>query len=199
MSNGGEPLLVRILRWVAVVAMVTFAVLVAWPDAAGAHGVATLTIHGDGRGSVWVTARWDDGHPITESMAATAIATSKAGQRVGPVPLKPLHDSAGTLAFGDPLAAGDWQVVADLAAPALGHCAASVAVAAPGQPAASPTETRCASSAPPGTASSGAQRDVRKVTLYVVGGGLLVALLVAVIGYFTRPPRPAPVPSRRRR
>src|SRR5205085_6788672 len=43
---------------------------------ADAHGGVVLTLHGDGHGSVWLTAAWQDGHPVTEPVGMTLMATS---------------------------------------------------------------------------------------------------------------------------
>jgi hypothetical protein len=197
MSQEGT-VLVRVLRWVAVVVAVTLAIVGACQEGAFAHSAAELSIHTDNKGSVWVTAKWQDGHPITEPMAAALIATSRSGQRIGPVGLKAMHDEAGTLTLEQRLGAGEWTVVADLATPAIGHCEAVVPVAAAGQPAAAPTETRCAAASQAADVNK-IRRGIRPVTLAVIGAGLGIAFLLAVVVYVNRPPTPAPPPSRIRR
>ncbi len=108
---------------------------------AGAHGGAILTIHGDGHGSVWVVAQYQDGHPITGPVGAVLTATSAAtGQRVGPVALRQQGD--GTLVYSGTLTAGEWSVVAEMATPVLGRCATTLRVAGPGASGA-PEQVRC--------------------------------------------------------
>lgn len=91
----------------------------AWASPAFAHGSVVLALHGDGRGSVWVTAVWADGHPITEPIGAVLTATSASGLSVGPVPLQ---SDGGALRYGGTLAAGDWTVTAEMGTPAIGRC-----------------------------------------------------------------------------
>ena len=191
--------MVRVLRWAAVVAAltipVTVAVVAACQDAAGAHGGATMTIHADGTGSVWVTAQWQDGHAITEPVAAVLTANPTAGgTRIGPTPLRALHDEAGTLVLADKLGPGEWSVVADMASPAIGHCEATVRVA--GTP--SPGETRCGATPAPARAAQADTRSARPVALLVVGAGVLIAAGVAFLVIRQRP-RPERVPSRARK
>src|SRR6266545_3828399 len=138
-GTGPSPVLllpVLLLQRVALVCLVVVLVVLSWPKAAGAHSGAVLTIHGDGRGSVWVVAQYQDGHPITEPAGAVLTATSTStGQRIGPVALRQRGDGAGTLAYGGSLPSGEWQVVAELASPVLGRCSATLRVAAAGSPA----------------------------------------------------------------
>ncbi|MFD0581416.1 hypothetical protein [Dactylosporangium darangshiense] len=81
---------------------------------ADAHDGVILTLHGDGHGSVWLTVLWQDGHPVTEPVGMTMLATSDAGQRVGPVPLRRNGDA---LTYSGTLAPGDWTVVAEMGTP----------------------------------------------------------------------------------
>jgi hypothetical protein len=94
-----------------------------------AHAGAVLTVHSDGAGSVWITARWADGHPVTGS-ASAILTASAAGQRVGPAPLRATGDGAGTLTYSGQLAPGQWTVTAEMAVPAVARCDAQVQVPA---------------------------------------------------------------------
>lgn len=117
--------------------------------AAGRHGTIGLIIHSDGAGSVWATATWEDGHPVDGPVAATLLAVSDSGERIGPAALTRVA-GAGALVLERALAAGTWRVVVDVAAPGIGHCEATVRVGElASRPAstvgqlASPSETRC--------------------------------------------------------
>ncbi|BCB90898.1 hypothetical protein [Phytohabitans suffuscus] len=99
-----------------------------------AHAGAVLTVHSDGAGSVWVTASWTDGHPVTRPVSAVLTATA-AGQRVGPAPLRAIGDGAGTLTYSGQLPPGQWTVTAELAMPAVARCDARFDVGAPAVPA----------------------------------------------------------------
>jgi hypothetical protein len=119
------------------------ATAVALPAPARAHAGLALTVNDDGRGNVSVDVAWADGHPVTETIAGTLMATG-AGQ-VGPSPLTRLPGES-TLVYPRPLPEGTWQVVVDVALPAIGRCAAPVTV---GGAAAKPGTTRCVPSAEP--------------------------------------------------
>ncbi|GAA3256423.1 hypothetical protein GCM10010532_106400 [Dactylosporangium siamense] len=98
---------------------------------AAAHDGVILTLHGDGRGSVWVTATWQDGHPVTEAVGITLLATTADGRRQGPAGLRRNGDA---LTFAGTLDAGDWTVVAEMGTPAIGRCQGVLHVAADGAP-----------------------------------------------------------------
>jgi hypothetical protein len=140
------------MRRAALTGAVALLILLSWPAAAGAHGSAVLTVHGDGRGSVWVVAQYQDGHPITERIGAVLTATSATGQRVGPVALRQLNDGTGTLAYSGTLSVGEWSVVAEMAAPLLGRCAATLRIAAAGASPV-PEQVRCGSAGSPSSAA----------------------------------------------
>lgn len=176
----------------------TLLVLLAWPAPAGAHGLAVLTIHGDGRGSVWVTALWQDGHPITEPVGAVLTAKSATGERIGPVALRQRGDGTGTLSYSGTLAAGEWAVEAEMGTPAIGRCTATVLVAAPGASPA-PTEVRCgavASAAAGAANGAGAASKVGAWAWLAAGLGVLAA--VGVVALFASRKRPARTASRHR-
>jgi hypothetical protein len=160
-------------------------VVVAWASPAFAHGSVILTLHGDGRGSVWMTAAWADGHPITDPIGAVLTATSSAGQTVGPAALRSTGDA---LTYSGTLAAGDWTVTAEMGTPAIGRCQATMHVS----PSAAPTSTRCAppaaAPAPPPSESSS------HVGWYVA---IAVAAVAALAGLFAFARR-SPAPARRR-
>jgi len=173
-------------------------ILLAWPGAASAHGGAVLTVHGDGRGSVWVVAQYQDGHPITEPAGAILTATSTGGQRVGPVALRQLNDGSGTLAYSGTLAAGQWSVVAEMASPVLGRCAAVLRVA--GSDASPvPDQVRCGvlGSSSPAPAPTGTPGGA---WLWLAAGVGLLLLAATGLAVFARRKRPgqAKGPKRRR-
>ena len=98
---------------------------------AAAHDGVILTLHGDGHGSVWVTAAWQDGHPVTEAVGITLLATTADGRREGPAGLRRNGDA---LTYAGTLGAGDWTVVAEMGTPAIGRCQGVLHVAADGAP-----------------------------------------------------------------
>jgi hypothetical protein len=167
----------------ATVLAVAFA-LGAWPSPASAHRDIVLTVHTDGRGSVWVTAAWIDGHPVAEAVGATLLATSARGERVGPVPLRQIADTAGTLVYEGTLGPGDWRVVAETGQPSIARCEADVRSAdATTRP--EPAQTRCAPVASPAGSTPGA----RSFTPFVVLGGVLTASALAyALARSRRPP-----------
>jgi hypothetical protein len=158
-------------------------VLLAWPARAFAHGLAILTIHGDGRGAVWVTAEWEDGHPITEPVGAVITATSSTGQRIGPAPLGRLPD--GRLSYHGTLPPGEWTVVAEMGTPAVGQCTGRVPVAASGATAI-PTEIRCGTpnpvTAPPGQAQTSSTTG----TWLWLAVAVAILVAVGVVAMFAR-------------
>jgi hypothetical protein len=172
-------------RWFALAGLVVTA-LVVTASPASAHGAAMITIHGDGRGSVSMTAVWSDGHPITEPVGALLTASTSDGRRVGPVALRQNGDA---LTYPDTLAPGRWTVVIEMGTPALGRCEATVTVAGPGESPA-PTEVRCGAPEP----STPAEERARSLPWYVVAIG--VAVLAAAVAGWVRASR---VPSSRRR
>jgi len=167
-----------LLRRAAVLWVVVAGVLFVAPVRAGAHSAAVLTIHADGLGAVWVTAEWQDGHPITEPVAAAVTATSGAGQRVGPAALRRSAERPDALTLADRLGPGDWTVVAEMAAPTLGRCEATLRVA----PAAAASETTHRCPVPVAAAPARPRSNSTRPAVLVVA---FVAPLVAVlIGLF---------------
>ncbi|GAA2642689.1 hypothetical protein GCM10010399_90870 [Dactylosporangium fulvum] len=159
--------------------------VVLWGAPGYAHGGATVTVHSDGRGSVWITAQWQDGHPINEPtpVTLTAVPVSGGGPSVGPSTLRQTGDERGTQTYGGALAPGLWQVAVDLGAPVDGHCRARVPVAA-ADASPAPVEVAClipatqtsAAEPPPGTAGGSL------TPLWFTLGGLAVA--GAALGWF---------------
>jgi hypothetical protein len=130
-------------------------------------------------------------------VTATATTGPSSGQRIGPAPLRQLHDAAGTLAYGGTLAPGEWAVVVDMGTPALGHCAATVRVAAAGASPV-PAEVRCGvvassgpAAAPGGSSGSGAG--------WWLAVGVAILTAIGAVFLFAKRKRPLPVPSRSRR
>ncbi|MET7424468.1 hypothetical protein [Dactylosporangium sp. NPDC005555] len=116
---------------------------------AAAHDGVILTLHGDGRGSVWVTADWQDGHPVTEAVGITLLATTADGRREGPAGLR---RNGTALTYAGTLGAGDWTVVAEMGTPAIGRCQGVLHVgpdAAPQDIVCAPPSPAAAAPAPP--------------------------------------------------
>ncbi|WP_155371476.1 hypothetical protein [Catellatospora vulcania] len=121
--------------------------------AAHAHRGVLPTLHHDGRGTVWLTLAWDDGHPVTEPGLAMMSASSAGGASVPVTALRPLAHDPATLPLPGALAAGDWTVIVDVAAPGVGYCSVRLQVAADGVPqtiaCATPTAATTAAPADP--------------------------------------------------
>jgi hypothetical protein len=149
---------------------------------AEAHGSVAVSIHSDGRGSVWVIATWEDGHPIAQRVAAALLAYAQDGQRVGPAPLVQGIDGPGTLRFNGVLTPGVWTVAIDVADPGVRHCTAVVPVA---DATATPKATNhgsCGGSARLSTARAAPSRGVSwwpllgLVPLVVLGGATFATI-----------------------
>ncbi|WP_433614826.1 hypothetical protein ACQP2P_09705 [Dactylosporangium sp. CA-139114] len=152
---------------------------------ADAHGGVVLTLHGDGRGSVWVTSVWQDGHPVTEPIGMTMLATSSTGERVGPVPLKRNGDA---VTYSGTLAPGAWTIVADMGTPAIGRCEGVLHVAEAAATA-TPDEKTC--EPPPSSASPAPAPASTSFTWvwYLLG----VVVVAGALGFvFFRPSKAAP-------
>ncbi|MDG6102661.1 hypothetical protein Daura_41930 [Dactylosporangium aurantiacum] len=144
-------------RSVVVIASALLAVL-SLASPAGAHGGASVTVHSDGRGSVWITAQWQDGHPINEPTPVTLTATPAAGGTAAPVPASTLTqtgDARGTQTWSGVLPPGSWRVAIDLGPPVDGHCQALVPSAADGTASPQPVEVACLIPATGATAATG--------------------------------------------
>jgi hypothetical protein len=113
---------------IAVAAVLACAGIVAWPAPAHGHGSIGLMVSGDGRGVVRVSAQWADGHPVTGVIGASFTAVSDGGQRVGPVGLKMVGTTDGTMRYDGTLPPGQWAVVVDVGQPAIARCAGNLAV-----------------------------------------------------------------------
>jgi hypothetical protein len=144
---------------------------------AQAHGGASVTIHSDGHGSVWITAQWQDGHAISEPTVVTLTAASSATS-VAPSVLRQTGDERGTQTYGGTLDPGAWRVAIDLGPPVNGHCQALIQAVAPSATA-QPTEVACLipATAPSGAApaSSSAPGGGSLTPLWVTLGALAVA------------------------
>jgi hypothetical protein len=160
------------------------AAVLATASPASAHSGLVLTVHGDGRGAVWLTAQWEDGHPVTEPVGALLTASTATGKRVGPVALK---QNGTSLTYPGTLEAGTWTVVAETGTPAIGRCEATLTVAGPGQ-SPRPSEVRCGGSAP---AAAAAPRSTGAWVYVLAAVGVLAVAGVAwyLVGRAARPAR----------
>ncbi|MEU0561595.1 hypothetical protein [Dactylosporangium sp. NPDC006015] len=130
-DRGPAPLWRRAAACVAAALALASGTVLGTAKPAAAHDGVILTLHGDGRGSVWVTATWQDGHPVTEAVGITLLATTADGRREGPAGLRRNGDA---LTFAGTLATGDWTVVAEMGTPAIGRCQGVLHVAPGGAP-----------------------------------------------------------------
>jgi len=184
-------------RWAgAIVAGLAGALL--WGTPASAHGNVTMTVHSDGRGSVWMTAAWSDNHPISDPIGAILTGTSSTGAQVGPVPLRQTGDA---LTYTGELAPGDWTLTAEMGTPAIGRCAATVHIVAASDPAPSPAAITCATSPAPGpTAAAAPATSSAWPGLAAIGGAGAflaagVALWIRARPMWTAARRVRPVPA----
>ncbi|GAA3288587.1 hypothetical protein Dvina_43305 [Dactylosporangium vinaceum] len=155
---------------------------------AQAHGGAAVTINSDGRGSVWITAHWQDGHPINEPTQVTMAARTDAGAAVPPATLHQTGDERGTQTYTGTLDPGAWRISIDLGAPVNGHCQALIPVA-PSSATAQPTEVACLI---PATAQSAAATDGAAgslTPLWITLAALAVAGAAVATYRFRRRPR----------
>ncbi|GAA2621228.1 hypothetical protein GCM10010399_60290 [Dactylosporangium fulvum] len=177
-----------LLATVVAVAVAVFG----FAESADAHNGVVLTLHGDGRGSVWITATWQDGHPVTEAVGMTMLATSVSGTRVGPVGLQ---RKGNALAYAGTLQPGEWTVVAEMGTPAIGRCQGTVRVAAADSPA-TPDETTCAP--PPVAVQPSPSAPSRSFTwVWYLLGVLVVTALVTLFAARRRPAAPSRRPAPR--
>ena len=173
-------------RRAAACLLTTLIAVLALANPAAAHNGVILTLHGDGRGSVWITAVWQDGHPLTEPVGITMLATSATGERVGPVGLQ---RSGEALTYSGTLKPGEWTVVADMGTPAIGRCQGVVRVAAEG---ATPTPDQTTCAPPPVAAPPAPSAPSRSWTwVWYLGGVLVATALVTALFFRTRRPAPA--------
>jgi hypothetical protein len=180
----------RLVSWAAVVCVIILAVVACWHDTAYAHGNVVLTLHSDGRGSVWADVAWEDGHPVAEPIAAAISGQSAAGGSLGPAAMRGTPGEA-TVRYEGTLAPGRWTVTVDAATPGPGTCTATFDVG----PEAVEGSTTCAPPTPlPGAAASGGD-DVGEVTggvpwgVVAITAGVLLAAGV-VLALTTRRMRP---------
>ncbi|GAA1390016.1 hypothetical protein [Catellatospora chokoriensis] len=149
---------------------------------AGAHRGVLPTLHHDGRGTVWLTLAWDDGHPVTEPGLAMLSAIGDTGTTVPVTALRPLPHDPATLPLPGALAAGDWTVTVDVATPGVGYCSARVRVAADAVPQTLPC-------APPATSSAVAAAPRTEGPPLVLVAALAAAALAAGVLWSRRPTR----------
>ncbi|WP_120315498.1 hypothetical protein [Catellatospora citrea] len=159
----------------SVVVAVTAGLVFGAAAPAGAHRGVLPTLHHDGRGTVWLTLAWDDGHPVTEPGLAMLSAIGDAGTTVPVTALRPLPHDPATLPLPGALAAGDWTVTVDVAAPGVGYCSARLHVAADGVPQTIPCATPAA-----GATAAPAVRPARGLSGWLIGA--LAAVAAAGLG-----------------
>ncbi|MEV4416860.1 hypothetical protein [Catellatospora sp. NPDC049609] len=166
---------------------------------AAAHDGVVPTLHSDGRGSVWLTLAWTDGHPIKEPALALLSGHSAQGGSVAATALRPLPHDPATLPLPGALAAGDWTLTVDVATPGVGYCAAELHVAADGVP----QTIACAT--PPTAAAAPAAPDAEPAPAVIatVAVGTTAALALAGVGLhralrLRRPTRRPARPAHRR-
>ncbi|WP_432828110.1 hypothetical protein [Dactylosporangium sp. CA-092794] len=170
----------RLIGLTATVLAAAAVAVLGFAGPARAHGAVVLTLHGDGRGSVWLTVVWQDGHPVTEPVGMTMLATSDTGQRVGPVALRRNGDA---LTYTGTLSPGAWTVVADMGTPAIGRCQGLLHVA-PGGASPAPDEITCAPP-PPAAPPAPAPAPPPSLTWVWYLAGFAVAAAIG-IGIFFR-------------
>lgn len=165
--------------------MAAVAVLAWWAAPGYAHDGVKITIEHDGRGSVWATLRWQDGHPVTEDIDATVSAREFDGQTISPEPMRTTFP--GEVRYGGTLSPGRWTVTVDVAQPARGTCAAVLMVG----PDAAAESVRCDD--PPGPAAATPPDAAGGFPLgRAVLGGLLAVAAVGLALLMANRWRPTP-------
>jgi hypothetical protein len=103
-------------------------VLVLGAPAASAHGgPIELEVTGDGADNVNVLVTYKkDGHPVTEIVEATLIATSGDGRSFGPVPLRSASEGQNLYHSAEPLPGGDWEVTVTATEPSKAKATVAV-------------------------------------------------------------------------
>jgi hypothetical protein len=178
----GSP--VRVLAQSVAVGVLSLALAPVCAAAAFAHDdTIDLAVSGDGGGRVWAVATWaGDRHPVDEPVAATLLATSGAGQQVGPLPMSPIPGRTGVLTADRLLPPGEWTVVTESAVPAIGRGQAVLRVGA-----AAGTSPGRSASPPPGpaqrevTEAYGGESRVPNWALDVAALGALVAVAALAV------------------
>jgi hypothetical protein len=153
-----------------------------WGSPVYAHGGASVTIHSDGHGSVWITAQWQDGHPVNEPtpVTLTAVPSFAGASPAGPSTLRQTGDERGTQTYSGTLEPGTWQVSIDLGPPVRGHCQALVQVAA-GSASPLPVEVACLIPATSSTAAAAPAVGSLTPRWFTLGGLAVAGTATAVV------------------
>ncbi|MEV4622043.1 hypothetical protein AB0J74_25455 [Asanoa sp. NPDC049573] len=152
-----------------------------WSSPAAAHGGAKITVNTDGRGSVWVSVTYEDGHPAEGAVDATLTAREADGTAVAPAKL--VQSSApGTLVYMSTLPVGSWAVTVEFGPPIARTCAASFQVGTSNntQTTNCDAPTPLAASAPVKVTESGSSSAWLLIGVAVVGG-IVVAVLALML------------------
>ncbi|GAA0404461.1 hypothetical protein GCM10009530_65700 [Microbispora corallina] len=101
----------KTLRYVMTLLLAGLVLMLGAPAASAHEGPIKLEVAGDGGQNVNVLATWkEDGHPVTEIVEATLVATSTDGRSFGPVPLRSSPEGQNLYHLAEPLPAGEWKV-----------------------------------------------------------------------------------------
>lgn len=168
----------RLLRWTAIVGTAIVVVLACWQDPSYAHDGVRLTLHTDGKGSVWVDTTWQDGHPVGEPVTATLSAREKRGTTVRPVALT--GQGTGSARYAGTLTEGVWTVTVDVAKPGAGTCTAVLTAGAQGRSEAVSCDDTVQAGAG-GGAAAGSDGSVRVLLIGAAVVGVLFAATAAVL------------------
>lgn len=177
----------RLVRWAIVLLAMVLGVVVCWHDNAYAHDNVVLTLHTDGRGSVWADVTWEDGHPVSESIAAAITANSQAGTQIGPAAMTALPGS-GAVRYSGTLAPGHWRVVVEAASPGTGTCTADFEIGKAATAQTVKCDKRPAAVAQPAPAKTGS--GSRTFIFVAVGIGIVLAAGLALLMARQRFPSP---------
>ncbi|MGW4823235.1 hypothetical protein ACWEP4_30750 [Streptomyces sp. NPDC004227] len=103
-------------------------VLMLGAPAASAHsGPIKLEVSGDGSHDINVLVTWKkDGHPVSDIVAATLVATSTDGRSFGPVRLNSAPEGQNLYHSAQPLPSGQWRVTVTTTKPAMAQATADV-------------------------------------------------------------------------
>ncbi|MEV4532930.1 hypothetical protein AB0J82_03765 [Asanoa sp. NPDC049518] len=189
------------LRRAAGLLIAALIALLAWSSPASAHGGAKITVNHDGKGSVWVSVTYEDGHPADGFVDATLTAKEADGSTVAPA--KMVQSSApGTLVYMSTLPAGEWAVTVEFGPPIARTCNASFQVGTGNNT----QQTNCdaptplAASAPAGEGDGGGNGMAWVLIAVAAVGGLVCAVLALKLRGRRQSERDAtPAPQRKQK
>ncbi|MEW9530029.1 hypothetical protein [Microbispora sp. NPDC049125] len=178
----------KALTYILTALLAGLMLVLAAPAASAHNGAIKLEVTGDGDHNVNVLATYKkDGHPVTEIVVATLVATSADGRSFGPVPLRSSPEGQNLYHAADPLPAGEWKVTVKATEPTKASKTVTVKAGAITLPQSSATgQAASQEAAADGTSAASAQDaeeagDSAGMPLKI--GIIVVAAVIAVAGW----------------